>query len=165
MVDAKIYPSGKTYYAQVNDEEIYFPPRYSINPAHPDDVLTPLPLVHQTKDGTVLIIPFTALYWYQDPTGYWTINALNFRPEKAAYIPAYNIIDGVVYNLVDSNKETGCLRPGNKGPITNPLLQNFIFSAATLESMSTKRDGNSEDVIKYNKNVYEKIFSLQCGGH
>jgi hypothetical protein len=72
VVDAKIYPSGASYYAQVNDEEIYFPPRYSINPAFPDSVLTPLPLVHQTKDGTtVLIIPFTALYWYERPKCLW----------------------------------------------------------------------------------------------
>jgi hypothetical protein len=166
VVDAKIYSSGASYYTQVNDEEIYFPPRYSINPAHPDSVLTPLPLVHQTKDGTtVLIIPFTALYWYNDPSAYGTINALNFRPEKAAYIPAYNIIDGVVYDLVDSNKETGCLRPGNKGPISNPILQDFIFSAATLESMFAKRNGNSEDVITHNKNVNDRIFSLICGSH
>jgi hypothetical protein len=92
VVDAKIYSSGASYYTQVNDEEIYFPPRYSINPAFPDSVLTPLPLVHQTKDKTtVLIIPFTALYWYEDPTGYGAINLFKYYSDKAAaYAPAYN---------------------------------------------------------------------------
>jgi hypothetical protein len=166
VVDAKIYPSGASYYAQVNDEEIYFPPRYSINPAHPDQILTPLPLVHQAKDKTtVLIIPFTALYWYESPTGYGTTNGLDFRPDGAPYTLAYNIIAGLINALANPNTETGCLRPDNKGPISNSVLQDFIFSAATLEPMFAKRNGNSEDVIKYNKNVYDKIFSLQCGSH
>jgi hypothetical protein len=62
VVDVNIDKSGKTYYTQVNDEEIYFPPRYSINPAHPDDVLTPLPLVHQTKDGPLFLLSRLRLF-------------------------------------------------------------------------------------------------------
>jgi hypothetical protein len=165
VVDAKIYSSGASYYTQVNDEEIYFPPRYSINPAHPDDVLTPLPLVHQTKDGTVLIIPFTALYWYESPTGYGTTNGLDFRPDAAPYKLAYNIIAGLINALANPNTETGCLRPGNKGPISNSVLQEFLFATTTLPIYDLQMSGTPPDDFERNKQINQRIFSLQCGGH
>jgi hypothetical protein len=165
VVDVNIDKSGKTYYARVNDEDIYFYPRYSISPAHPDEVLTPLPLVHQTKDGTVLIIPFTALYWYENPTGYGAINTTGFRPDAAPYTLAYNIIAGLINALANPNTETGCLRPGNKDPISNSVLQEFLFATATLPIYDLQMTGNPYDDFERNKQILQKIFSLQCGGH
>jgi hypothetical protein len=129
-------------------------------------ILTPLPLVHQTKDGTtVLIIPFTALYRYEDPSAYGAINTTGFRPDAAPYTLAYNIIAGLINALANPNTETGCLRPGNKDPISNSVLQEFLFATATLPIYDLQMTGNPYDAFERNKQILQKIFSLQCGGH
>ena len=164
VVDTLIYSSGKTYYARVKGEEVYFDQRYSINPAYPNDILTPIPQVQKTKDGkTILVIPSLTLYTLDAPCAYSTINGLNFRPQMGPYIPAYNTIAGLVHYLADPHTKTGCVRPNNQGPVKNPLLQEFLFSTATIRSLFVGRNGNPDYVVEHNTNVDKKIFSLQCG--
>jgi hypothetical protein len=101
----------------------------------------------------------------KDPSAYGTINTTGFRPDAAPYTLAYNIIAGLINALANPNTETGCLRPGNKGPISNPLLQDFIFSAATLEPMILREMEILKMLLNTIKMYYDKIFSLQCGSH